>query len=75
MEDYFAQLGAYRLGLAHTYGVHVDGAALVIARPTGHTPDVWELDAATLRAASDAFLLRLDAYYALPTDAAPTAPH
>ena len=67
--DYMAQLGAYRLGLAHTYGIHVDGAALVIARPTGRTPDVWEIDAPTLRAASDAFLHRLNAYYALPPEA------
>ena len=74
VEDYFAQLGAYRLALAHTYGVEVDGAALVIARPTGHTPDVWELDAPTLRAASDTFLRRLDAYYALPPEAPASLP-
>jgi len=72
--DYFAQLGAYRLALAHTYGVEVDGAALVIARPTGSTPDVWELDAPILRAASDAFLHRLDLYYALPSDDEPAKP-
>ena len=59
---YMAQLGAYSLGLKHTYDIEPTKAALVIGRPTGTWPDVWLLDHKELQAQEVNFLERLDRY-------------
>ena len=59
---YMAQLGAYSLGLKHTYDIEPTRAALVIGRPTGSWPDVWMLDHKELAAEEVNFLERLDRY-------------
>jgi hypothetical protein len=72
LADYFAQLGAYRLAASYTYGIHATRGVLVIARPHAAGPDVHELTPGALDAAEQAFLRRLDAYYAMPQDAGDT---
>lgn len=68
LTDYRHQLGAYNKALKHVYGVTAERALLVIARPSGTTPDVWELDAEELAEATCAFEERLKRYYTLPKD-------
>jgi hypothetical protein len=64
VRDYKTQLSAYRLGLAHTYDIHVDKAMLVIARPAGTKPDVWVVEKAELDELQDQFLRRLQRFQA-----------
>jgi hypothetical protein len=59
---YMAQLGAYSLGLKHTYDIEPTKACLVIGRPTGSWPDVWILEHEDLLAQEQVFLERLDRY-------------
>lgn len=61
--DYKCQLGAYAKGLQYVYGVYPERALLVIARPSGTTPDIWELSGEELRDATGRFEARLSAYY------------
>lgn len=70
LDDYFAQLGAYRAAIRHTYDLNAERGVLVIARPHTHGPDVYELTPPELDAAESAFMKRLDAYYAMPDNAA-----
>lgn len=65
VEDYFCQLGAYAKGIDYVYGVRPERALLVIARPHGTTPDIWELDSGELKLATNRFMHRLDAYYTM----------
>lgn len=67
VEDYFCQLGAYAIAIDYVYGVAPERAILVIARPSC-APDVWELNAAELSAASQRFAERLKRYYAMPPE-------
>jgi hypothetical protein len=69
VEDYFCQLGAYAKGINYVYGVRPERALLVIARPSGTSPDVWELNAEELAEATSRFERRLAAYYSMPQDA------
>ncbi len=62
VDNYCDQLGAYSLGLQHTYHVRPERAALVIGRPTGTKPDVWILDSDELAHREEKFLDRLDQY-------------
>lgn len=66
VEDYFVQLGAYSKGLRYVYGVTPERALLVIARPHGTTPDIWELSGDELADATSRFEKRLATYYTLP---------
>lgn len=66
VEDYFVQLGAYAKGLRYVYGVTPERALLVIARPHGPTPDIWELSGEELADATSRFEKRLATYYTLP---------
>lgn len=66
VEDYFCQLGAYAKALNYVYGVRPERALLVIARPMGTTPDIWELDSDELCAATNRFEKRLQRYYTMP---------
>lgn len=66
VEDYFCQLGAYSKGINYVYGVRPERALLVIARPSGTTPDIWELNAEELAEATSRFEKRLATYYTLP---------
>lgn len=68
LEDYFCQLGAYSLGIEYVYGVRPERALLVIARPSGAMPDVWELSSEELEAAARRFQKRLSLYYTIPTN-------
>ncbi len=62
--DYFDQLGAYSASILHTYGVQVDRGVLVIARPSGSTPDVYELTPDALAIHRARFFQRLNDYHA-----------
>lgn len=65
--DYFDQLGAYSKAIDYVYGIQVERALLVIARPAT-APDVWELNAEELAAATQRFEARLQQYYSMPND-------
>ena len=65
VEDYKCQLAAYAMGLEYVYGVSPERALLVIARPHGPAPDIWELNASELEAAKSRFKARLQRYYAV----------
>ena len=65
VEDYKCQLAAYSMGLEYVYGVSPERALLVIARPHGPAPDIWELNASELEAAKSRFKARLQRYYAV----------
>lgn len=67
VEDYFCQLGAYSMGLQYVYSVVPERALLVIARPVGTTPDIWELSATDIAAARRRFKARLQHFYATPS--------
>lgn len=68
LTDYRHQLGAYAKAIKYVYGVAPERALLVIARPSGSTPDIWELNAEELAEATCAFEKRLQQFYKLPTD-------
>jgi len=63
LEDYRCQLGAYKAAIAFSYGVTVERALLVIARPHTHGPDVYELGCAELTHYEREFFHRLERYY------------
>lgn len=63
IDNYLDQLGAYSLGLQHTYGVKPERGALVIGRPTGTWPDVEIIDLAELERREQKFLYRLEQYH------------
>jgi hypothetical protein len=60
---YVHQLGAYSLGLQHLTGLRPQGGAVVLARRCG-TPDVYTLNQDELVQAEDAYLARVQKYYA-----------
>lgn len=66
VEDYKCQLGAYQKAIRYVYGIQVERALLVIARPHGTTPDIWELSSEELHDATARFEKRLQRYYAIP---------
>jgi hypothetical protein len=63
VRGYYVQLAAYRAGIAWTYGVDVQQALLVIARPLGK-PDIYPMDAALLNECEEEFFDRLRSYQA-----------
>ena len=63
VEDYFCQLGAYANGIQYVYGVAPERALLVIARPHGDFPDIWELTGDELRDYGRRFINRANNYY------------
>lgn len=63
VEDYCHQLGAYATGLEYVYGVRPERALLVIARPHGTFPDIWELTGDELRDYGRGFITRANRYY------------
>jgi hypothetical protein len=63
LQDYFCQLGAYAAALNYVYGVKPERALLVIARPTGQWPDIWELTGEELEEESSKFIYRSNNYY------------
>lgn len=67
VEDYRCQLAAYAKAIEYVYGVRPERALLVIARPAGEEPDVWEYDRDELRDATREFGRRLQAFYELPS--------
>jgi len=68
VEDYKCQLGAYALGIKYVYDVMPERALLVIARPAGPAPDIWELNGDELAEAAQRFKTRLKAYYSMPPE-------
>lgn len=62
VDNYLDQLGAYSLGLQHTYDVRPSRGVLVIGRPVGNKPDVWEIDQQELRRREAKFLKRVEQY-------------
>lgn len=66
INNYKLQLSAYREAIHYVYGIKPERALLVIARPTGTTPDLWEFDTHQLDDAYAEFQERLTAFYALP---------
>ena len=65
VRDYYDQLGAYSHAIEYVYGIRPDRGVLMIARPV-QPPDVWELSRQELTEATDRFLRRLEAFYAMP---------
>lgn len=63
VEDYCAQLGAYATGIEYVYGVRPERALLVIARPHGDFPDIWELTGDELRTYGQKFIQRANNFY------------
>lgn len=63
VDDYKHQLAAYSLALDYVYGVRPERALLVIARPHGDFPDIWELDAEELKEYGKRFIARANRYY------------
>lgn len=63
VDDYMHQLGAYATSLEYVYGIHPDRALLVIARPLGNFPDIWELTGEELRDYGRRFISRANTYY------------
>lgn len=61
--SYVHQLGAYSLGLEHLTGIRPEGGIIVLARRTGE-PQQHLLSEAELRAAEQAYLKRVEQYYA-----------
>ena len=62
VDNYLDQLAAYRLGLSHTYSVTPQRGVLVIGRPFGTRPDVWEIDEDELDYREMKFLRRVEEY-------------
>jgi len=65
VDNYLDQLGAYSLGLQHTYEIRPFKGVLVIGRPVGTRPDVWEIDEYELARREDKFLERVAQYQQL----------
>jgi len=65
VDNYLDQLGAYSLGLQHTYGIRPTKGVLVIGRPVGTRPDVWEIDDHELARREDKFLSRVAQFHAI----------
>jgi hypothetical protein len=63
LQDYFCQLGAYAAAIKYVYGIKPERALLVIARPSGQWPDVWELTGEELEEESRKFIYRSNNYY------------
>lgn len=63
VEDYCCQLGAYATAIDYVYGVKPERALLVIARPHGDFPDIWELTGDELRDYGRKFITRANTYY------------
>ena len=62
VDGYMDQLGAYSLGLKHTYDLEPTKAVLAIARPTGSEPDIWVIDHDEILYREEKFLQRVDDY-------------
>lgn len=62
IDNYCDQLAAYRMGIRHTYNFEVEKGVLVIGRPTGNKPDVWELSCEELDRREAKFLERVRQY-------------
>ena len=62
LEGYSHQAGAYAMGLEARTGIHVPGAAVVVARRSGE-PQAHYLDRDALTAASEAFTERCNRYF------------
>jgi len=71
VEDYFNQLGAYAVGIEYVYGVVPERALLVIARPHGDFPDIWELTGPELKEYGTKFIYRANNYYTTQCDFEP----
>lgn len=63
VSDYMHQLGAYATAIDYVYGVQPERALLVIARPHGTFPDIWELTGEELREYGRKFITRANSYY------------
>lgn len=63
VEDYCFQLGAYGEAISYVYGIRPERALLVIARPHGDFPDIWELTGEELRDYGRRFINRANNYY------------
>ena len=63
VNDYFCQLGAYSMSIKYVYGVEVERALLVVARPHGDWPDIWELPKSELDEYGKQFLHRANNYF------------
>jgi len=63
VSDYMHQLGAYATAIDYVYGVKPERALLVIARPYGTFPDIWELTGEELRDYGQKFISRANRYY------------
>ena len=63
VEDYCCQLGAYYTAIDYVYGVKAERALLVIARPHGDFPDIWELTSEELIEYGRKFITRANRYY------------
>ena len=61
--DYKCQLGAYAKAIDYVFGVRPERALLVIARPHGNFPDIWELTGDELWDFGDQFIQRANNYY------------
>ena len=62
VDGYMDQIGAYSLGLQHTYDIQPTKAVLAIARPAGVEPDIWVIDHDEILYREDKFLQRVDAF-------------
>ena len=62
LENYWDQLGAYSLGLQHTYDIKPEKGVLCIGRPTGKA-EVVTIDERSWRDGRQKFLRRLDLFY------------
>ena len=62
VDGYMDQLGAYSLGIKHTYDIEPTKAVLAIARPTGTEPDIWVVDHDEILYREEKFLQRVDDY-------------
>ena len=62
VDGYMDQLGAYSLGVQHSYDIEPTKAILAIARPAGTRPDIWIIEEDELRRREEKFLLRVEQY-------------
>ena len=72
LENYWDQLGAYSLGLQHTYDIKPKKGLLCIGRPTGQA-EVVDIDEQELERREQKFLRRLDLFYEQLNQAAKAA--
>ena len=63
VDDYFHQLGAYYEAISYVYGIQAERALLIIARPHGNFPDIWELTGSELKEYGTKFIYRANNYY------------